>query len=276
MTSTILEGRRQQPAMVRPSAAGAGESTFAGRIRRLGLSASLSACLLAVVSNAAAGEIERPIGIVELFTSQGCSSCPPADETLATLIEEGDVVALAYHVDYWDRLGWVDTFGSRQWTQRQYDYARSFHRRGVYTPQAVINGRTHVVGSHVGKLRSALATHQDDFGRAELAIERDGDRAMIELKEIDRRDPSLQLIVTRFEPAVEVEIGRGENAGHSIAYHHAVIDQRTLPLPEEGEIVNIHGAGLILEEGDGIAAFVQSYGEGGIPGPIIGAAISTP
>ena len=94
-----------------------------------------------------AGDVKKPSGVVELFTSQGCSSCPPADAVLAELAEAGDVVALGYHVDYWDYLGWKDTLGSPENTARQYEYGKSFGDRSVYTPQAVINGRTHVNGA---------------------------------------------------------------------------------------------------------------------------------
>ena len=93
-----------------------------------------------------AGEVKKPAGVVELFTSQGCSSCPPADEIFGELARKGDVIALAYHVDYWDYLGWQDTLATQDNTARQYDYAKTFGARSVYTPQAVINGRTHVNG----------------------------------------------------------------------------------------------------------------------------------
>ena len=86
------------------------------------------------------GELKKPAGVVELFTSQGCSSCPPADAILEDLAKKGDVVALAYHVDYWDYLGWQDTLASPDNTARQYEYAKAFGVRSVYTPQAVING----------------------------------------------------------------------------------------------------------------------------------------
>ena len=87
-----------------------------------------------------AGEAKKPAGVVELFTSQGCSSCPPADAILEDLVKKGEVVALAYHVDYWDYLGWQDTLATPDNTARQYDYAKAFGVRSVYTPQAVING----------------------------------------------------------------------------------------------------------------------------------------
>lgn len=112
--------------------------------------------LSAVVAVAAMSSISVPIavaadttskGVVELFTSQGCSSCPPADAVLGELVGQGYVVALAYHVDYWNYLGWKDTLSSKQSTDRQYDYARTLGRSSVYTPQVVINGRDHSNGA---------------------------------------------------------------------------------------------------------------------------------
>ena len=82
-----------------------------------------------------AGDVEQPVGVVELFTSQGCSSCPPADEVLADLARSGEVVALGYHVDYWDYLGWKDTLGRPENTARQYDYGKSFGSRSYIRPR---------------------------------------------------------------------------------------------------------------------------------------------
>ncbi|TIX65173.1 MAG: DUF1223 domain-containing protein, partial [Mesorhizobium sp.] len=114
---------------------------FAKPSRLAALALALSAC----AGTALAGELEKPqadkpLGVVELFTSQGCSSCPPADEFFAELAGKQDIVALAYHVNYWDYLGWQDTLSNKENTDRQYDYMRAFGSRSVYTPQAVING----------------------------------------------------------------------------------------------------------------------------------------
>src|SRR6478752_10718830 len=99
---------------------------------------------------------EAPKGVVELFTSQGCSSCPPADAAFRKLVERGDVIALAYHVDYWNYLGWADTLSSKENTERQYGYARTMGRSNVYTPQVVVNGRDHVAGADLNGITSKL------------------------------------------------------------------------------------------------------------------------
>jgi hypothetical protein len=118
------------------------------------LTGLLAATALAVPPALAA---ERPV-VVELFTSQGCSSCPPADALLSTLADRPDVLALAFHVDYWNRLGWTDPFSGPWATARQTAYAAQLGSDQVYTPQAVIDGRSDVVGSDREALEAAIAT----------------------------------------------------------------------------------------------------------------------
>lgn len=94
--------------------------------------------------------------VLELFTSQGCSSCPPADRLLGKLIKRGDIIALSLPVDYWDYLGWKDTLASPEYTRRQQDYQRSMGTAHVYTPQIVVNGIEHAVGSHLNDINAAI------------------------------------------------------------------------------------------------------------------------
>src|SRR5690606_9181351 len=149
-----------------------------------GLAAALAVSALAgtAVAHADEADSDRPLGVVELFTSQGCNSCPPADEFFAELAANPDLVALAYHVDYWDYLGWRDTLSRKENTERQFDYMRAFNNRSVYTPQAVINGRAHVNGASRGAVDGAL----DSLARAGegmqigIRISRSGDGVMID------------------------------------------------------------------------------------------------
>lgn len=120
----------------------------------LGLAVALA--LLTHAAPGTAAERQKPLGVVELFTSQGCNSCPPADAVFGDLAREGKVVALAYHVNYWDYLGWRDTLSSVDATQRQYDYMSALGTQSVYTPQAVVNGRAHMNAARRGEVESAL------------------------------------------------------------------------------------------------------------------------
>ena len=120
---------------------------FSAKLAKLAAAAIATWLVAGTMVSVSARAAERPIAVVELFTSQGCSSCPAADKILAEYAERKDVLALSFHVDYWNYLGWKDTFSRAEFTERQRRYAASFRRHGVYTPQAVVNGRTHAVGS---------------------------------------------------------------------------------------------------------------------------------
>lgn len=144
--------------------------TFASMpmIRRLALTIGL---LGAIGGTAAADNGKAFKGVVELFTSQGCSSCPPADAALKKLIDDGDVVALAYHVDYWNYLGWTDTLATKENTERQYAYARMLGRSGVYTPQVVLNGRDHMNGSDLQAIKTRLTTMSASGGGLAVPVD---------------------------------------------------------------------------------------------------------
>lgn len=115
-----------------------------------------------VLSGPLQAEDGTPKGVVELFTAQGCSSCPPADAAFRKLVNQGDVIALAYHVDYWNYLGWADTLSSKENTERQYGYAKTMGRSNVYTPQAIVNGRGHLAGADLNGINSQIDTYSSE------------------------------------------------------------------------------------------------------------------
>ena len=127
---------------------------------------------LEAADDTASGETNsaRDVVLLELFTSQGCSSCPPADRLLVDLAKEEGVVALSFHVDYWNYIGWTDPFSAEAWTRRQHDYARVLRSDSVYTPQLVVDGRTHVVGSRPRDVESAIEDARRRPASAHLAI----------------------------------------------------------------------------------------------------------
>jgi hypothetical protein len=228
---------------------------------------------LASLSPLHAGEqIQNPVGVVELFTSQGCSSCPPADAALAKLIEEGKVIALSYHVDYWDYLGWKDTLSSKPATDRQYKYATTLKRRGVYTPQAIVNGRDHLVGSNYTGIKARISTFDaTEQGLAvPLSISAKGDELNIS---IGAGQGKANIVAVYFDNENVVDIQRGENRGKKITYHHSVRDVQTIGM-WNGDAQNLTLPVSVMEkvkEG-GAAILLQTISEEGTPSAILGAA----
>ena len=173
---------------------------------------------LAFACAATAASAEGSPVVVELFTSQGCAACPPADEVLAGLGGRDDVIALALHVDYWDYIGWKDSFADPAFTKRQKGYARSGGRRSVYTPQMVVDGRYDVVGSHAMKVMDAIAEAADAPAPATLSLSRDGADLVVQIEPLAALPPETVVHLVRYTPERHVEILDGENAGRSITY----------------------------------------------------------
>ena len=170
---------------------------------------------------------DRPV-LVELFTSQGCSSCPPADAFLHELAERENVIALAMHVDYWDYIGWKDSFAQPEFTARQRAYARLGNRTMVYTPQMVINGMDHVVGSNPKDTNAVIAAHHQLPTEVELAATRSGDTLSLQGMAVGQNSDDASVYIVRYRPEATVEISRGENAGRTISYANVVTDMQVL------------------------------------------------
>jgi hypothetical protein len=174
----------------------------------------LSLGLIIAVLPAQAGE--RPI-VVELFTSEGCSSCPPADKLLAELANRPDVLALSFHVDYWDRLGWKDPYSSHQATERQNRYATLLDLASVYTPQIVVDGRWQAVGSDRADVEHALDLARRNRREIQVTLVLDHGRAQIMLgPEANLRSASVLLI--GFDRRHVTAVKRGENSGRTLAH----------------------------------------------------------
>lgn len=179
------------------------------------------------VASAALAE-NRPV-VVELFTSQGCSSCPPADAFLHELSKREDVIALALHVDYWDYIGWKDSFAQPAFTQRQKAYARAAGSRSVYTPQMIIAGQDHVVGTHEEDANTLILRHATVQTGVELALDRDAAGQIVIRAEAGQGvNGPLVVHLVRYSPSQRVEITRGENAGRLMDYANVVTEWTTL------------------------------------------------
>jgi len=170
-------------------------------------------CLLLAASPAVAAG--RPI-VVELFTSEGCSSCPPADAMLAELATRPDVLALSFHVDYWDRLGWKDPFSSPEATARQQRYARLLGIATVYTPQIVVDGRWEAVGSDPAAVEHALAKARQQRTQVPLALALYHGRARIGLG--PGGGAAAAVVLIGFDRRRVDAVERGENAGRTLTY----------------------------------------------------------
>jgi hypothetical protein len=176
------------------------------------LAASL--CLaFAAMPAAAAG---RPI-VVELFTSEGCSSCPPADALLAELVKRPDVLALSFHVDYWDRLGWKDPFSSAAATARQRDYAALLGLGSGYTPQIVVDGRWQAVGSDRGEVDHALSAAKHPLDAVSIALTVAGGRARVELGAAAGALPA-EVVLIGFDRRHTDVVRGGENDGRTLTH----------------------------------------------------------
>lgn len=178
---------------------------------------------LSALSGAAA-LADNELVVVELFTSQGCSSCPPADALLEELTSRDDVLPLALHVDYWDYLGWADSFARPENTARQKAYARMAGERTIYTPQIVVGGVEHVVGNKPMTVADLLAQHRAEMGTVELTAATDGASLHISAVPQVGADLPADLFVdlVRFDPKATVNITHGENAGETITYANIV------------------------------------------------------
>ncbi|TNC73440.1 DUF1223 domain-containing protein [Rubellimicrobium roseum] len=189
-----------------------------------------SATCLALVSSLVPGpspaESKLPV-VVELYTSQGCSSCPPADAMLADLARMDGVIALSLHVDYWDYIGWPDSFADPAYSHRQEAYAREAGEKMIYTPQIVVNGQDRLVASEPMRVMEVLHAHADATTPIELEVTRHAHGLRIEAPALDLAHP-LEVQLVRYMPEDEVAITGGENAGLTMAYHNIVTEWRTL------------------------------------------------
>lgn len=151
--------------------------------------------------------------VVELFTSQGCSSCPPADKLISQLAEQhGQVIPLAYHVDYWDNAFWRDPFSSHQWTERQLMYTRAFGLNSAYTPQAVVNGSRQFVGSDARSLGAAIANARAS-GNLSVDAKREGNNVVASIA--GDVPPNSDVVLVIFENGIATKIRGGENMGRT-------------------------------------------------------------
>jgi hypothetical protein len=178
--------------------------------------------------------------VLELFTSEGCSSCPPADAFLKQLDDSGhlsnaEIIAIEEHVDYWDSLGWRDPFSSHQWTARQEDYARSFGRDGIYTPQLVVNGRRELVGSSAREARQDIGEASKipnaSLRLSTVDVSAKSAEFSISIENAAAEARSAQLLIAVTERGLSSNVSRGENEGRKLSHAPVLRSLTRIPFP---------------------------------------------
>src|SRR5690348_16077353 len=182
---------------------------------------NLFACIIALSSSVAPATVfadARHPTVVELFQSQGCSDCPPANANVLALSDRRDILMLSLGVTYWDNLGWKDTFASPQYTRRQWEYAHAFHRREVFTPEVVVNGRAAVIGSDRSELEALIAREQRKVDTPQIDVSNGAVRLSTGAPNM-----SSDVWLVRYDPnLVEVPIQAGENEGRTLPHKNVV------------------------------------------------------
>jgi hypothetical protein len=238
-------------------------------------SVALSVATIASAMLTAAVATAEPRGVIELFTSQGCSSCPPADKLAGELARDPSLIVLSLPVDYWDYLGWKDTLALPGHTNRQRAYSKARGDREVYTPQVVVNGVKHVLGSDKTAIENAVAQTRNEPGTLSLPVSLSiaGDQISVTVPAAKNGAAKGEVWLCPITRNADVAIGRGENSGHTITYHNVVRRwvklgewvgaARTYTLPKQ----DVAGA-------DAVAVLVQS-GTKEAPGTMLGASVAT-
>ncbi|MCC3303671.1 DUF1223 domain-containing protein [Sneathiella sp. HT1-7] len=220
--------------------------------------------LMAMVSTttAFAQSAHQPSTVVELYTSQGCSSCPPADKLLGDLIKNEAVMGLSFAITYWDYIGWKDVFGNPDNDDRQVEYRGRFNSRYVYTPQMVVGGEAHVVGSDQSGVNALIEKYADHAKNLALEWVFNGDELEVKLPSGSGNATVWLIDIDRTK---DVDIQRGENTGRIITYHNVVRKIRSLgEWTGDERTVALNLAEMRAEGRDGCALIVQEKGYGPI------------
>ncbi len=242
----------------------------------------LAACRssAAPITEARADEPATPgkagAAVVELFTSEGCSSCPPADEVLADLArgEDRPIYALAFHVDYWDSLGWPDRFASPENTSRQRDYARAFGGRGMYTPQLVVGGTEQFTGSDRARAEDAVRRALEQPGSVELSLHpRDLRPGSVTVDyQLRGGPPGTILNLALLQRHAVTTVRAGENAGKILHHANVVRAFVSTPVQSPGGSAAVGFPATIQPDGAELVGYVQRSSTAGGGMPILGAA----
>ena len=238
---------------------------MSGRMKPLFVLLVAAAGLAATASHAFAGA-KRPV-VVELFTSQGCSSCLPADALLGKLAERKDVLALSLPITYWDMLGWKDTLASEENTRRQKAYAEVMGHGGVYTPQMIVDGINDVVGSRETVVESDIEARANDARGVSVALSATPHELHVVLGGAGERGDDATVWLLEVLSRATVAIHGGENEGRSVTYRNIVRNVKAVGVWKgQAETLNLPREDMIGEPHDGVAVIVQQNGYGRVLG----------
>lgn len=223
-------------------------------------------------NNGQSADSSRPRAVIELFTSQGCSSCPPADRLIGEFSKDPSIVAVTMPIDYWDYLGWKDTLANPKFSERQRAYAKERGDRQVYTPQSIINGEIHALGSSREQIEAAiLRTSGADVMSVPVAARLEQGKIRISAAAGAQSDEA-EVWICGIQQTVAVSVGRGENSGRTLNYYNVM--RRWLKVADwsgkAGEWT-VPAENIIGDDVDGVAVYLQR-GRRDRPGPMLGAA----
>lgn len=214
---------------------------------------------------------DKGFAVIELFTSEGCSSCPPADAVVAKIEKESagkPIYILAFHVDYWNRLGWKDVFSSAAYSQRQNQYESWLKLSSVYTPQIVVNGHTEFVGSEEGTLRNAIKTNLNKQASVQVNlnnIKLDQNKAELQYQ-LQGKISNDVLFLAVIQKSAQTKVERGENHGRTLSHVQIVRSIESVPLKGNEGQASIQLPKGFNKNGSEIIAFVQNTSNGEISG----------
>lgn len=233
---------------------------------------AISIMIVALASVATASEREGPRAVIELFTSQGCSACPPADKLIGEFANDPSVLAMSLAIDYWDYLGWKDTLALPGHANRQRAYAKARGDREVYTPQAVVNGVVHALGSDRAAIERAIAqTQRPDTLAIPIKLSLNGGELTVSVPGTSGAT-SGEIWLCPISSRVAVTIGRGENRGRTISYFNVV--RRWVRLGDwngEARTYRVPTSDFMSPDVDAVAVVLQA-GNSKHPGLMLGAA----
>ena len=197
--------------------------------------------------------------LIELFTSQGCSSCPPADKLVSNLAQtDTDIIVLSFHVDYWDRLGWKDAFSNHAYTLRQEQYVEALHAESAYTPQAVVQGRFEMVGSNRNGIGAALAKVRNENNDVQLTANAILNGATVTVHyTINDAKPNQQLMAALVQTHASTAIQRGENSGVQLEGYNVVRSFETFAFAQKEGDVKLEMPKDLKQDNTSVVVFVQ-------------------